>query len=179
VIPLSTLSQAMLINGVVLFAVLEADVGPHRKIGKIRILRPLLTAGVLVPLFIKGFTTQGTGLALEIALTAAGLLCGLAAVALTRVYRSPRTGKPVSRAGWGYTAVWTGVIGARAAFSYGTVHWFAPQLGTWMATHQITPDALTDSLLLMAIAMMLTRTLALAARASATRRQPISTTLTA
>jgi hypothetical protein len=38
-----------------------------------------------------------------------------------------------------------------------------------MATHHITSDALTDSLLLMAIAMMLTRTLTLAARASALR----------
>ncbi|MDX6329537.1 MAG: hypothetical protein QOI83_1920 [Streptomycetaceae bacterium] len=171
---MSTFSQAMLINAVVLFVVLESDVGPHRKIGKFRILRPLLTAGVLVPLFIKGFTTQGAGLALEIALTVAGLLCGLAAVALTRVYRSPLTGKPVSRAGWGYAAVWTGVIGARAAFSYGSVHWFGPQLGTWMATHQVTPDALTDSLLLMAIAMMLTRTLGLAVRASTTGSQAVS-----
>ncbi len=167
---MSPLSQAMLVNGVVLFAVLEADVGPHRKIGRFRILRPLLTAGVLVPMFVKGLTTRGTGLALEIALTAAGLLCGLAAVGLTRVYLSPRTGRPVSRAGWGYTALWTGVIGARAAFSYGCVHWFPHRLGSWMAGHRVGPDALVDALLLMAVAMMLTRTLSLAFRAYAVRR---------
>ncbi|QMU74958.1 hypothetical protein GXW83_03450 [Streptacidiphilus sp. PB12-B1b] len=169
---MSALTQAMLINVVVLFAILEADAGPHRKIGAFRILRPLLTAGVIVPLFIKGLTTQGAGLALEIGLTVAGLVCGAAAVALTRVYRSPRTGRPVSRAGWGYAFLWIGVIGARMAFSYGSVHWFPTQLGTWMATHHITSAALTDGLLLMAVGMMLTRTLALAFRASAVRHVP-------
>jgi len=51
------LTDAMIINGAVLFATLEADLGPHRKIGLVR-------------------TT------------------------LMRVYRSPKTGKPVSAATW-------------------------------------------------------------------------------
>ncbi|WP_152628185.1 hypothetical protein [Streptacidiphilus neutrinimicus] len=168
---MSPLAQAMIINGAVLLAVLEADLGPHRKIGAFRILRPLLTAGVLVPLFIKDLTTRGTGLALEIALTAVGLLCGAAAASLTRVYRSPRTGRPVSRAGFGYAALWTVVTGARALFSYGSAHWFGPQLAAWMTTHQVTSDALTDALLLMALSMMLTRTLSLAARAHTAHEQ--------
>ncbi|MDI5973594.1 hypothetical protein POF50_030370 [Streptomyces sp. SL13] len=169
---MSSLDQALLINALVLFTVLEADLGPHRKIGPFRILRPLLTAGAIVPIYLKGFTTRGAGLALEIALTAAGLLLGLLATRLTRVYRSPRTGKPVSRAAWGYAAVWIAVIGARTAFSYGSAHWFGPQLGSWMVAHRVTGDALTDALLLMAIAMTLTRTLSLAGRAHALRRRP-------
>ena len=35
---MSPLTDAMIINGAVLVAVLEGDLGPHRKIGKIRIL---------------------------------------------------------------------------------------------------------------------------------------------
>lgn len=54
---------------------------------------------MFVSLHIAGFATHGTGLIREIAATAAGLLGGLAASALMRVYRSPRTGKAVSRAG--------------------------------------------------------------------------------
>ena len=34
---MSPITQAMILNGVVLFAVLEADLGPHRKIGRFRI----------------------------------------------------------------------------------------------------------------------------------------------
>ncbi|WP_328325752.1 hypothetical protein OHA70_36340 [Kribbella sp. NBC_00382] len=169
---MSPIAQAMLINIVVLVSVLEADLGPHRKIGKFRILRPLLTAGLIVPLYLKGIATDGAGLALELALTAAGLLLGLLAVKFTHVYRSPRTGKPVSSATWGYAAVWIGVIAARSAFSYGASNWFGPQLVTWMSTHHVAGNALTDALIMMAVAMMLTRTLSLAARASTINRRP-------
>jgi Kef-type K+ transport system membrane component KefB len=82
------------------------------------------------------------------------------------VYRSPKTGKPVSRAGFAYGALWTVVIGARAAFSYGSLHWFAPQLGRWMAQHSVTSAAITDALILMAVTMLLTRVLGLGVRAA-------------
>ena len=118
-----------------------------------------------VAIFIKAVTTTGTGLTLELALGATGLVLGLAATALMSVYRSPRTHKPVSRAGFGYAALWVVVIGARTAFSYGSVHWFGPQLGHWMTQHAVTSAAITDALLFMAIAMIVTRTAGLAIRA--------------
>ena len=62
--------------------------------------------------------------------------------------------------------------GARAAFSYGSVHWFGPQLSHWMASNAVTVGAVTDALLLMAIAMTLVRTLGLAARAARLPREP-------
>ncbi|MFD3590418.1 hypothetical protein [Streptomyces sp. NPDC058683] len=162
---MSSLSQAMLINALVLFAVLEADLGPHRKISRFRILRPLLLAGAIVPLYATNLSTQGDGLTLEVIGTVAGLLAGLCASRLTHVYRSHRTGGPVSRAGWGYASLWIAVIGARAAFSYGSEHWFRSQLGHWMIAHHVTSDAITDSLVLMAVSMTLTRTTALVTRA--------------
>ncbi|MGP0024870.1 MAG: hypothetical protein ACLPKE_16160 [Streptosporangiaceae bacterium] len=163
---MSGLTDAMIINGAVLAVVLEADLGPHRKIGWFRIARPLVTAAVLVPIYFAGFSSHGTGLILELVATAAGLLLGVAVSALMRVYRSPRTGKPVSRAGFAYAALWIAVIGARAVFSWGSVHWFGPQLSSWMASNAVTVDALTDALLLMALAMTLTRTLGLVGRAA-------------
>ncbi len=171
---MSSLSTAMIINGAVLAVVLEADLGPHRKIGWFRIGRPLLTAAVFVSIYITGFATHGAGLIIEVAATVAGLLGGLAASALMRVYRSPRTGKAVSRAGYAYAALWIVIIGARAAFSYGSVHWFGPQLSHWMASNAVTVGAVTDALLLMAIAMTLVRTLGLAARAARLPRADVA-----
>lgn len=159
----------MIINVAVLATVLEADLGSHRKIGRFRVARPLLTAAAIVPLFLKSPATEGTGRTLEILGIAAGLLTGLLAAWQLEVYRSPRTGRPVTRAGLGYAAVWTAVIGARSAFSYGSVHWFGHPLGQWMFDHEVTADALTDSLLLMAVAMSLTRTAALLAGATRAR----------
>jgi hypothetical protein len=160
------LTQAEIINGAVLVATLHSDLGGHRKIGPMRLLRPLSIAAGIVPLFIDPIVTHGAGLAVELVGVAAGLVGGLIAVSLMRVYRSEKTGKAVSSAGWGYAALWSLIIGARAAFSYGSFHWFPQQLTHWCMSHQVTGDAITDGLIFMAVAMMLTRTLGLAARAA-------------
>jgi hypothetical protein len=119
--------------------------------------------GAIVPLSLTALTTQGIGMTLEIAGAMAGALIGLLATSLMTVYRSRKTGKAASRTGLGYAAVWTVVIGARAAFSYGSSHWFGPQLGSWMSNHDVSVNAITDTLILMAVAMVLTRTIAMAA----------------
>ncbi len=93
------------------------------------------------------------------------MLAGLAALALTRVYRNPRTGTPATSAGRPYALLWTMVIGARAAFSYGASYWFPAQLAQWCLAHQFTGAAITDGLIFMAVAMILARTLGLKARA--------------
>lgn len=173
---MSGFTEQLIINSLILTSVLEADLGPHRKVGPFRIARPILTSAAIVPLFFKGMATSGSGLALEIGLTVAGLLLGLLCVSQLTVYRSPRTGKPVSRAGGGYAAVWIVIIGARTAFSYGADHWFRSQLGTWMQTNQITVDALTDALVLMALGTMVVRTSILGGRAAGIARgarQPV------
>lgn len=163
---LSELTQAMIVNGAVLVAVLHSDLGSERKIGPVRILRPLVLAGAVIPLFVQSPATHGTGLAVELAGIAAGLLGGLVAVALMAVHRSPETGRPVSRAGTPYALLWIVVIGARAAFSYGSSHWFPAQLTSWCIAHQVTGAAITDALIVMAVAMLLTRTIGLGARAA-------------
>ena len=163
---LSHLTEAMIVNGVVLATVLATDLGPARKIGPMRLLRPVLAAAIIIPLFVDQPVTHGTGLAVEIAGVVAGLLGGLAALALMGVYRSPQTGKPVTRAGAPYAILWTVIIGARAAFSYGAVHWFQAPLVSWAIANQVTVAAITDGLIFMAIAMVLVRTGALGIRAS-------------
>ena len=162
---MSVLIDAEIVNVLVLAAVLEADLGSHRKITRFRLLRPILIAAAIVPLFLEKVTTHGGGLSVEIAGTAAGVIGGLIALALIRVYRSETTGKPVTAAGLGYALLWIVVIGGRALFSYGAYHWFDHQLGSWLTTNSIPSAAITDGLIFMAVVMLLTRTAALAARA--------------
>jgi hypothetical protein len=171
---MSPLTEALIINGAVLIAVLEGDLGPHRKIGRMRILRPLLTVAVVIPLFIDRPVTHGNGLLVELAGVAAGLLCGLIVAALLRVYRSPKTGKPASAAGLPYLMVWTLIVGARAAFSIGASRWFPAQLDQWCLAHQVTGAAITDGLIFMALTMVAVRTVSLATRASRVPAAPAS-----
>ena len=171
----SELTEAMIVNGIVLTTVLATDLGPARKIGPMRLLRPVIAAAVIIPLFIQSPVTHGTGLTVEIAGTVAGVLVGLAAAALMGVYRSPQTGRPVSRAGAPYAILWTVVVAARAAFSYGSVHWFAHPVVSWAIANQVGVAAITDGLIFMAVAMVLVRTLGLRVRAS---RLPAAAILT-
>jgi hypothetical protein len=163
---LSELTEAMIVNGIVLATVLATDLGPARNIGPMRLLRPVIAAAVIVPLFVDRPVTHGTGLVVEVAGILAGLLGGLAAVALMGVYRSPDTGKPVSSAGWVYATFWTIVIGARAAFSWGAAHWFTGSLVSWAIANQVSVAAITDGLIFMALAMVLMRTAGIGFRAS-------------
>jgi hypothetical protein len=163
---LSELTEAMIVNGVVLATVLATDLGPARKISNIRLLRPLIAAAVIIPFFVDRPVTHGSGLAVEVAGVAAGLLGGLAVSALMGVYRSPKTGRPVSRAGLPYAILWTAIIGARAAFSYGSAHWFSAPVVSWAVANQVPLAAFTDGLIFMAITMVLVRTVALGVRAS-------------
>jgi hypothetical protein len=76
-----------------------------------------------------------------------------------------------------YAALWVAVIAARSCFSIGAVHWFNHPLATWMASHQVTGAAITDTLIIMAVGMTLARTLGLALRANETcRHVPVAGT---
>jgi hypothetical protein len=163
---LSQLTEAMIVNGVVLATVLASDLGPARKIGPARLLRPVIAAAIIIPLFVDRPAANTSSLAVELAGIAAGMLGGLAAAALMGVYRSPATGKPVSRAGWPYAVFWAVVIAARAAFSYGAAHWFTDQIVAWAVANRVTEAAIVDGLIFMAIAMVLLRTAVLGVRAS-------------
>ena len=74
-----------------LATVLASGLGPARKIGPARLLRPVIAAAVIIPLSVDRPSGHGSSLAAELA-GAAG------------------TGTPVSRAGWPYAIFWTNQV---------------------------------------------------------------------
>ena len=94
-----------IINLVVLAAVLEADLG-HRKISRSRLIRPLIIAAVIAAFWIRGVAWSGTGLWVEPAGIGTGIVLGVAAAALMRVYAGTTAaptatrGSPTRCCGW-------------------------------------------------------------------------------
>jgi hypothetical protein len=158
-------TSAIILTAVILAGVLLSDLG-RRAITTPRLLRPLLIAAVAGASFLGGFATAGTGLVLELAGTGAGVLLGLLAAGAMHIERDPGEARAYSRAGMVYASIWIVVLAARLAFIYGTNHWFNASLGSWMHAHDVTTDALTDAVVLMALAMAIARTLSLLVRSA-------------
>jgi hypothetical protein len=160
--------SAIILTVAILFGVLSSDLG-RRVITTHRLIRPLLVAGGAGALYLAGFATSGAGLALELAGVGAGALLGLLAASRMQIEHDSATGRTSTLAGAGYALVWIVVAAARLAFIYGSQHWFSAGLDSWSIAHHVTADALTDSLIVMALAMTSARTFSLIVRAHAVR----------
>jgi len=159
------MTSALIVDAIVLFAVLEANFGSHRKVGAVRLLRPFLVTALAIPLFIKPVVTHGHGLDTELVLAAVGIALGLLAASLLMVFHDERSSRVVTAAGSAYALLWIAVIAARAAFSYGAHHWFGHSLAVWQIRHAVSTAAITDALIFSAVAMILAHTGLLAIRA--------------
>jgi hypothetical protein len=157
-------SSVWIINLVVLGVILEADLG-CRKITWFRLARPVIVAGAIIIYYLTKtpVATRSGGLAFELALAGLGIVLGLAAGLMFRVFRD--RGIPWSQAGVTYALLWIVVVGARIGFAEAASRSHSVQV--WLSTHHITSDAVTDALIFMAVGMLLTRTATLRLRAAA------------
>lgn len=165
-------TSVLIVTLVILTTVLISDLGT-RKVTPLRLIRPFIAAGIVVPFFAKAVVTSGHGLLLEVAGVAAGAVVGVLAAACMRVRRDQQAGTVTSHAGAAYAAIWILVSGARLFFDYGSNHLFTAELVHFGITHQISLAALTDSLIFFSLAMLLARTGTLAARARRARTLPV------
>ncbi len=135
---------------------------------------------MIVPLYLKTVVTQGSGATLEIVGAVAGVLGGLAATALMRVYRSNTTGKSVTAAGWGLRRS-LGHGHRRSCRLFVWSESLVPGSARALACDESRADGCHhDGLIFMAVAMLLTRTIGLAIRARAVSTanvEPASTAL--
>jgi hypothetical protein len=148
-------TSALILTIAILFGVVSADIG-RRAITPRRLLRPLLIAAGAGAVNLTAFATSG-----------AGALLGLLAASLMHVEHDHESKTVFTQAGGGYLAVWIAAAAARLAFIYGSNHWFSADLGRWMLSHHVTTGALTDGLILLALAMTTFRTLSLVVRSRA------------
>jgi hypothetical protein len=164
----------------ILAVVLLSDYGV-RKITTARLIRPFITALIIVPFFFKGVATSGNGLLIEAAGVLAGIVLGVLAASLLRVFTDQASGRPASRGGLAYCLFWVVIVAARLYFAYGSQHVFSRQLGEWLSTSHITVDALTAAIIFFSVAMLIARTgaLALRARRAADVRSAAPATLSA
>ncbi|WP_154676275.1 hypothetical protein [Amycolatopsis benzoatilytica] len=165
----------------ILAVVLESDLG-RRKIGWVRVGRPLVGVALIVPFFFTSLPTGRDDLLLQGASALVGAALGLFSVCPLLVSvryqpdwrrRWPRTspgqGRPaaVSRSGAGYAAVWIAVTAARLGFAYGAQHLFPAELGVFLAAHHLSEAALTNAFIFLSVSMSLFRSLGLWTRGRA------------
>jgi hypothetical protein len=180
-------ANVWLLNLMVFGVLLEADLG-RRKIGWFRVLRPLITSAVIVPLFLTSFPTTGHNVALQAVGAVVGVLLGLAAHLFVSVGFGPARdrrrkqagrdtgGRPFSHAGIGYAAYWAVIFAARLAFVYGSYHWFPRSIGQFLVSHQLSATGLTNALIFMAIAMAIARSALLGLRGRAATQRAAAKT---
>jgi hypothetical protein len=138
----------------------------ERPLNRWTYLRPALITAVVAYFFLGSIPTQGSDVGLYTAALVAGALFGLLALALMELRWNADQSRVVARAGWGYTAVWIGVIGGRMLFAEMATHGWAAQVGQFSYAHGITgADAWRAAFVLMALSMIVVRTLGLALRA--------------
>jgi hypothetical protein len=160
-------TSALILTAAILIGVLVSDVG-RRAVTTHRLLRPLVIAGVAGAAYLTNFATSGAGLALELAGAGTGAVLGLLAASFMRVERDVDSGTAFTRAGAAYVLIWIVAASGRLAFIYGSNHWFSGSLDSWMQSHHVSVAALTDALVLTALAMTTARTLSLVVRSRAT-----------
>jgi hypothetical protein len=149
-------NSAYWLNLIVLAAVLQSDIGRHR-VTWFRVLRPAVTALILVPFFFKGASGSGNGLALEIAGTVVGLLLGYLASLPMSFEWDPAKQRAYSRGGWAFFLAWAALTGAKLLYSYGAIHWYGHAMGRLMYQNHISEEALRAAFIFLSIASAISR----------------------
>lgn len=125
---------------------------------------PLVIVAAAVVGFLVPLPTAGNDLGLVALFGAIGVALGVAAAAVTRLEH--RDGVLTATAGLAFAGLWVLMIGARIAFAQWATGPGSTTVGLFSRDHLITgADAWTAAFVVMALGMVLARTVVLAVRA--------------
>ena len=147
-------------------AILATQLGTRHPDGKRLVLPVAIVAGIGAK-YLKALPAGSAAHLLEVAGLAAGLLFGLASVALIKVRRDPGDGRLVTIAGWPYAVIWTLALALRLGFAYGSTHWFTRQIASFSAAHHVPPATYGTAFVIMVLTMIVIRTIAVILRGRA------------
>jgi hypothetical protein len=138
----------------------------RRRLSLRRLLLPFLAVGIVGYHYLNSVPTVGGDLDFEVNLSIAGALCGVLAASLMTLERDAQTGRIVTQAGVAYAALWVLVFGGRLAFAWAASNLWSHQVMQFSLQHAITGSAAwTAAFVLMALSMVLARTVVTAVRA--------------
>ncbi|MFJ6619298.1 hypothetical protein ACIQOW_17160 [Kitasatospora sp. NPDC091335] len=157
--------DALFLSGILITIVLFTQVGRHR-FGLIKLLMPLgLVAWFAYDMLhnMKATTPNMTSAGVGIAI---GVAIGIGLLYTMRIEHDPASGKTYTRAGIAYLAIWLVVLAGRLGFIWTLENneSFRADFGKWTVEQQIDPDGVAAFFVLMAMAMVLSRTLGVAIR---------------
>jgi hypothetical protein len=146
-------------------AILVTQLGTRHPDGK-RLLLPVAIVAGVGARYLTAMPAGATAYLLELAGLAAGLLFGLAAIALITVRRDD-DGRLVTITGWPYAAVWTLALALRLGFAYGSAHWFTRQIASFSTAHHVPSATYGTAFVLMVLTMIIVRTIGVVLRGRA------------
>ena len=122
---------------------------------------PVLAVAAAAVMFLHSVPAGGSDLVLEAAGMAAGAAMGAIGGLTTRLRLGP-DGRPLGRAGVLAASMWIGGVGARLAFAVAAGNGAGPAITRFSIAHHITgPSAWIAALVMMALADVLTRLVAI------------------
>jgi hypothetical protein len=155
----------VILNLAILALVLRRNLGSR----PVRARRFLFSAAIILVvavIFLRHVPTQGHDDTFYLAGLAVGCVLGVVAGSIPRVRRDA-DGAVRTTAAAGFALLWSLVVAARIAFGYCATHLFPNAVASWSRGHEISgSDAFRVMFVLMALGMVASMTLLLAARAS-------------
>ncbi len=140
-------------------------------------IRPLVTVGIAVVIYLNTIPTGGNDLLLVGVTALTGAIIGIAS-GQSLIMRRLTDGTVTVRAGWASAIFWVLGMGSRFAFTFWISHSGAHDLVSFSAHHDITSaQAWTVALLAMAVAEVLGRMAVVAARHHALKVAPTASTV--
>jgi len=144
--------------------VLITQLGRHTLTWR-RMLLPLVVVALVGRQYLQTIPAVGGDLDFEILCAVFGTACGVLAAGLVSLQRDPASGRISTKAGIAYAALWVVVLGGRLGFAYLATNGWSAQVRQFSIDHAITAGAWTAAFVLMALAMVLARTLVVGGRA--------------